>query len=53
MQTGLITGGAKAEEARKLAIAMKDPFSRRGMLQLAEGYDARAELAAGGKLDGA
>ena len=34
---------AKAEEARKLAIDMRDdPMSRRGTFQLAACYDARA-----------
>jgi hypothetical protein len=38
---------AKAEEARKLAIDMRDPISRRNMLELAASYDARAELETG------
>jgi hypothetical protein len=38
---------AKAEEARLLAIGMRDPISRRKMLELAASYDARAELETG------
>jgi hypothetical protein len=34
---------AKAEEARLLAIGMRDPISRRRMFELAVTYDARAE----------
>ena len=40
---------AKAEAARKLAIGMRDPMSRRGMFQLAASYDGCAET--GGSAD--